>query len=612
MTRAHWLVLLVVWAISVGYMAAHLKRGWVPHDEGTLGQSAERVLNGELPHRDFDEGYTGGLTFLHALAFRELGINSASLRYVLFAAFLSWVLVVFYVASCFISAYAAAGITLLAVAWSVPNYPAPMPSWYNLFFATFGTAALLRYLDVGSRIWLFIAGICGGLSILAKIAGLYFIAAVLLFFVFREQCIECEQDRNSSQRGRLYTVVIVLGLGAFVLVLFRLIHQIPGLSGLIFFVLPAFCLVVFLSARELAGIPGSDSQRFSTLLSMGVPFGLGFVLPIAAFLIPYALTGSVHALLYGTFTVPMKRFIFAAVLPQNAVLIVEMIPFILPVVIAFDSGGTGRLICAGLLALFAAAVLIGSARSTLLYGLGWRSLAAAIPVLILAGVVILGLSRAGKAMTLLRQQQFMLIMCVTALCSIVQFPFSTPVYFFYIAPLVVLTAAALFASVDSPPRLVLATAIIFYILFAVWRVTPGFIKHFGKSYFADTQTEPVSLARAGGLRVDPSDARFYDALIPLVQAHAIGKFIYCAPDCPEVYFLSGLRNSTRTLYDFFDDPQDRTDRILRSLASHNTNVIIFNKTPEFSGPVKPDLREALEERYSHYADVKCFQVRWIQ
>ena len=102
-TRAHWLALLVVWAISIGYMATHLKRGWVPSDEGYFGQTAERVLHGELPHKDFDEGYTGGITFLNALAFRELGINSVSLRIVLFLFFIAWVPAILYVAGHFLS-----------------------------------------------------------------------------------------------------------------------------------------------------------------------------------------------------------------------------------------------------------------------------------------------------------------------------------------------------------------------------------------------------------------------------------------------------------------------------------------------------------------------------
>src|SRR5271155_4183319 len=87
-TKQWWLVLMVVWALSAVYMGTHLKRGWVPHDEGAFAESAQRVLKGELPHRDFDEIYTGGLAYLHALAFRELGTNLASMRYMLFAFFL--------------------------------------------------------------------------------------------------------------------------------------------------------------------------------------------------------------------------------------------------------------------------------------------------------------------------------------------------------------------------------------------------------------------------------------------------------------------------------------------------------------------------------------------
>src|SRR6266700_7747426 len=86
--KTHTVLLLIVMTLSIGYMATHLKRGWVPHDEGTLGESAERVLNGELPHRDFDD-YTGGLTVVHALAFREFGFNSASMLIVLFVLFVA-------------------------------------------------------------------------------------------------------------------------------------------------------------------------------------------------------------------------------------------------------------------------------------------------------------------------------------------------------------------------------------------------------------------------------------------------------------------------------------------------------------------------------------------
>ena len=149
--------ILVLWIITGSYVSSQLYRGWIPHDEGTLAHSAERVLAGELPHLDFDDVYTGGLTFLHGTAFKTFGINLLSLRIVLLLFVLAWVPALFYIASRFVGPLGAGATVLLAVAWSVPSYPASMPSWYNLFFATFGTAGLLRFLENRRRRWLVMA-----------------------------------------------------------------------------------------------------------------------------------------------------------------------------------------------------------------------------------------------------------------------------------------------------------------------------------------------------------------------------------------------------------------------------------------------------------------------
>ena len=93
------LLLALVFVLSALYMAQELKRGWVPSDEGTLAESAERVLHGELPHRDFHEVYTGGLSYLNAGAFRMFGTNLASMRYMLFMFSLVWIPAFYYAAS---------------------------------------------------------------------------------------------------------------------------------------------------------------------------------------------------------------------------------------------------------------------------------------------------------------------------------------------------------------------------------------------------------------------------------------------------------------------------------------------------------------------------------
>src|SRR4030095_5155867 len=150
-----WLILSSVWLVSGIYEGRHLMHGWVPHDEGQFAQSADRVLHGEIPHRDYLETYTGGLSYLNALAFRLVGENFATTRLVLFLFFLCWIPAVYWIASQLASDWIAGGITFLAVAWSVPNYSAAVPSWYNLFFATFCVAGLSAYITDRAPKWAF-------------------------------------------------------------------------------------------------------------------------------------------------------------------------------------------------------------------------------------------------------------------------------------------------------------------------------------------------------------------------------------------------------------------------------------------------------------------------
>src|SRR5579863_4921207 len=129
-TSRTWFWFAFVFVISALYMAHELRRGWIPSDDGTLAESAERVLHGALPHRDFRELFTGLLSYLNAAAFRMLGTNLASMRYVLFLFFLAWLPAFYYAASRFVSAPLTAATTLLAVVWGLPNCATPMPSWY--------------------------------------------------------------------------------------------------------------------------------------------------------------------------------------------------------------------------------------------------------------------------------------------------------------------------------------------------------------------------------------------------------------------------------------------------------------------------------------------------
>ena len=293
---ARWLVLGAVLLIAGLYVGLHMRSGWVPADDGTLAQSAVRVLDGQLPQRDFIEGYTGGLSMIHALAFRLFGVNLMALRICVFLFFLAWIPAVYYIALRFIPSLAAGLITLLAVSWGFPNYPAAMPSWYNLFFATFGAAALLRFLDLRARRWLAMAGVCGGVSILIKVIGAYYIAGVLLFLVFLAQS---DADSDSAARTSVgYRIFSVASLLAFLGTVIYLMHSRLTTAELYHFVLPSAAVVGLILFGERNVFAGSG-ERFKTLFRLLIPFFVGVAVPVVLFLAPYAMSGALHSFFSG-------------------------------------------------------------------------------------------------------------------------------------------------------------------------------------------------------------------------------------------------------------------------------------------------------------------------
>ncbi len=231
-------------------------RGWIPHDEGTLAQSAERVLQGELPHRDFDDVYTGGLSYLHAAAMAAFGVNLRSLRLTLFGFFVLWVPACYAIARRFASPVPAGLVTLTAVAWSLPNYFAGLPSWYNLFFATFGVLAFLKFIETDHRRWLIVAGVWGGLSVLMKIVGAYYLAGGLLCLAYMEQNRPAphRQERGWSLVYATFVGVSCVAFVGVLLISVRIAAQSRFLPGAVCSQSwPLLCLWSMASGRQARG-----------------------------------------------------------------------------------------------------------------------------------------------------------------------------------------------------------------------------------------------------------------------------------------------------------------------------------------------------------------------
>jgi hypothetical protein len=604
-----WLVLGAVLIVAGIYVGAHIRKGWVPADEGTLSQSALRVMQGQLPHRDFGEIYTGGLSFVHALAFRALGVNLMSLRICVFLFFLAWLPAVYYIALRFTSPIAAGMVTLLAVGWSYPNYPAAMPSWYNLFFATFGAAAMLRYLDVRTRRWLFLAGVCGGVSILMKVIGAYYIAGVLLFLAFLEQSESSgENSRESSAEVATATswAYRAFSGGALLLFLATLVTVLRarlGQAELYQFVLPSAAVVLLILMGERRVQAGSW-QRFRTIFRIVIPFLGGALSPILVFLVPYARSGRVWEFLFGVSGSAIARSADLAVLrPLGVEKILCAVPLVgvLAAAMYWDKF-QGKLVGAAL-GVGAAVLVVRAAQSfDVVYGI-WCSAAVLTPMVVLLGAVLVWTRSNRNARTKLQREQVALLISLAATCTLVQFPFSAAIYLTYALPLTLLALVAIvFTGKTQRGTFALAAVGGLYLAFAVVSLVPLYIYEIT---WTVGPMQAMQNPRAGGLNIE--EAVFFDNLARFLREHSPNGLMFAGNDCPELYFLSGLNNIAH------DDTGEAPEEILKAIRSDNLNLVVINDRPFFPTAMIPaEVTAEVSKRFPHVTRFGIFRVFWKQ
>jgi hypothetical protein len=589
-TARTWLLLAV--ALSALYAIPFVLRGWIPHDEGTIAQSAERVLRGEVPHRDFDEGYTGGLSYLHAAAFRVGGVQLASLRWLLYVAFLPFLAAVFGIARRLGPIPLAFGLTLLAAVWSVPNYFASLPSWYNLFLATFAALALVRFIETPQRRWLLLAGSCAGASVLIKQVGLYAIAAGILFLVDRERRTSAASARAAEGRPIIFVAAKAVGAVAFFALLAAIFGRRGSAMDAVEFVLPPGALAAFTVWDEARRGCGRSADRFRSLAEILVPFLAGAAAPLVAFGAFFAASGSLTPLLHDVFVRsidPTKHAQYPALEPR--ILLPAALYAMLLVVPTAFGGRRERTVTIGA----GAALLLGLAFAAQpdVYRAAWDA-ARSLPLVVAVGAVAL-LSRDDPARDEAASSRVFLLASMTALVALVQFPFASPIYFCYVAPLAALAMAAVVRADGRAPRRLHAVLLVYFFLFAAVWMNRGYVFRLGR-YYARYEAAGFLAMPRGGLHVPIADAREYWTLVAALASRPPDS-VYAGPDCPEVYFLSGRRNPTRFFFDYQGELYD-PDALLRFLDTRGIATVVIDRSPAFSRPLPDSFLATLRRRYS--------------
>jgi hypothetical protein len=269
--------------------------------------------------------------------------------------------------------------------------------------------------------------------------------------------------------------------------------------------------------------------------------------------------------------------------------------------------GLPRRVLSIFLSACAAIILVLSSSQHVPFIVSLTSAWGVIPVLVPAGLGVLYSSSKGTETDQEGDQTLLLLLCMTALFSIIQFPFASG-YFCYVAPLAILLAANLLSRFSRPPRMVLYTAFAFYALFAALVVQPHFL---ARRYKIDFDSTPLTLPRAGGIRVSREAATQYTELIPFIKKIAGRDAILAGPDCPEVYFLAGIKNPTPIIFDSLEDTRDY-ERNMKSLIDRPNFLkaaVLHDATVSGAYQLQV-LRPLVVSRFPNSRKIGSFTVYW--
>jgi hypothetical protein len=580
--------LALLWAGAATTVAVLVDRFWIPLDDGTLAQSAERVLGGELPHRDFGDPYSGLNAFLGAWAFRIFGVSLASLRIPLVVGFALWVPAVWSVVRRFAAGWTAVAATTLTLALSVLAYPAAMPTWFGLFAVTWGLVALLAHIDTGRRRWLLVVGVAAGVAVLFKVVGLYFLAVALLTVAW-----------TRADGSWAYRALSVLGVGLFLLLLGRLVLPRTGPSGVYHFFLPALALGMGIVGGGWRATEGPARGVPAVLRDCAVLFA-GTLTPILIFLVPYVMTGSAGAWVEGVFLLPGRRFGAASSVPGSLWTVSTGVA-----AVAVMFGGTrltgvrARRAAITLGAVITAGVALDDFFDGGVFTLFWYSARTWIPALTVLATwrwitAPQPTPEAGR-----QTAAHIAIVSTAALWALVLFPYSSPAYFFYVAPLGVLATLAVLRGEGrgiGPVTGVLAALYAFL----------------GAGYTAGVVTSGTTLLdmERGGISVAEHEAVMYRELAEAIDEHSGGGGIWAGPDAPEVYFLSGRTNPTPILYEFLTPRFEGDGELERFLETRGIAMVAINTRPLFSPPLSDDVLHRLSLAFPEERTLAPYVLRW--
>jgi hypothetical protein len=588
-------VALVV--LSLAYLCLFVQRGWIPHDEGMLGQSAERVMAGDLPHVDYEEPYTGGLAWLHAGLFKITGVNLIYPRWLLFAGAILSQMLTYMILRRYLQPVGAALGAWVALGWSFPNYFAALPSWWLLVCALASLCAFIRFVDTGRVGYVVVAGVSAGISILIKQTGLYLLVALMLALLYGGG----EHGDRITERRTWRLLCASAGLAAAGLA-FAVLSSRLAIAELLYLLLPvAACSRLMLTASGQPASPNLARRLLAPAIAAA-----SAAAPLIVFLAPYLIDHRIGRLVNGVLILPQKRLQFAAFEMPPAYWLAAGIPLAALLVWAARLDRSALKRATPAFWALAVAVPVLSLYDATSYQLIWQSARASVALLPVVICVLLFAHRIADA-----RERWILFGCATMLAwsSLVQFPFSAPIYFCYVTPLGVVAAVALAGNSGALQRPVVSASAVLLLLFSLLSMNRGYVYNLGFDHEAYAMNVPLNHPKAD-LTVSASDAVTYQRVVEVVTQHLDGGSLVAGPDCPEIYFLAGKFNPSGALFDFFVTDPDIRQGLDDLPGWRKARVVVLNHRRTFTPGLSTHLVTSVRSHFPHWTSAGPFEVRW--
>ena len=196
-----------------------------------------------------------------------------------------------------------------------------------------------------------------------------------------------------------------------------------------------------------------------------------------------------------------------------------------------------------------------------------------------------------------------------AWASLVQFPFSGPIYFCYTTPLVVIMAVATAGNTGALRRKAVAGLAALFLVFSLVVMNRGYVYNLGQEYLSYDAGTALDLPRAD-LFVGGDDAATYRRVVELVRFYRVSGNLVAGPDCPEVYFLTGQFSPSGTLFDFFATDESETKGLQALPGWTDAEVVVMNHRPIFSPRLTTRAIRRIRRMFPNMEEVGPFEVRW--